>query len=231
MQRSTFLVIILRTDEPVPDPVVALWKDGLVERVDLGPLSRDEVEQLAAAVLGGPVVGTAVRDIYRASSGNAMLARELVVGAIEAGRFTNEGGLWHLRGRLPLSTRLADMVETLGARRREDALRVGTWRLEGGGRSQPSLLLAAARTSCMSRDLGLAERLARAGSMPEEAPTSSSCSAKWSSRWAGPRRPRRSSRPSTCRIAPTSSRPTWSWPAPRTGPRPRSSDSASGSTS
>src|SRR5205085_2803274 len=72
----------------VPDPVVALWKDGLVERVDLGPLSRDEVEQLAAAVLGGPVVGTAVRDIYRASSGNAMLARDLVVGAIEAGRFT-----------------------------------------------------------------------------------------------------------------------------------------------
>ena len=43
--------------KPAPDPVVALWKDGLAERVEVQPLGRGEVEELVTAGLGGQVDG------------------------------------------------------------------------------------------------------------------------------------------------------------------------------
>ena len=56
---------------------------------------------------------------------------------------------------------LADVVEGCGARRREDPLRVATWRLDIGG-ADPRLMLAAATTARWRYDLALAERLATA---------------------------------------------------------------------
>jgi len=56
---------------------------------------------------------------------------------------------------------LAEVVEGCGARRREDALRVATWRLDIGG-ADPQLMLAAATTARWRYDLALAERLAGA---------------------------------------------------------------------
>jgi DNA-binding NarL/FixJ family response regulator len=56
---------------------------------------------------------------------------------------------------------LAEAVEVVGARRREDALRVATWQLIGGG-AEPSLMLEAALTARWRYDFPLAERLANA---------------------------------------------------------------------
>jgi DNA-binding CsgD family transcriptional regulator len=55
---------------------------------------------------------------------------------------------------------LAAVIERHGARRREDVLRVGTWRLITGGANH-ELMLAAARTARWRYDFALAERLAR----------------------------------------------------------------------
>src|SRR5262245_61519089 len=56
------LVATVRTGEPAPDPVVALWKDGLAERLELDGLGPDVTAGVLEAVLGGPVdPGTAVR--------------------------------------------------------------------------------------------------------------------------------------------------------------------------
>jgi ATP/maltotriose-dependent transcriptional regulator MalT len=64
--------------------------------------------------------------------------------------------------RLPeIARSLAEAVEATGARRREDVLRIATWRLEGGG-AQPGLMLAAATTARWRYDFPLAERLALA---------------------------------------------------------------------
>ncbi|HMC80932.1 MAG TPA: LuxR C-terminal-related transcriptional regulator, partial [Acidimicrobiia bacterium] len=73
-----------------------------------------------------------------------------------------------LRPRIPtmrlraMNRALADAVEGIGVRRREDILRVGTWRLGGGGTLDPTLMLSAARQAHAHHDLALAERLARA---------------------------------------------------------------------
>jgi hypothetical protein len=56
---------------------------------------------------------------------------------------------------------LSDAVEA-GKRRREDILRVATWRLDGGGAVDPDRMLAAAKQARLRWDLPLAERLARA---------------------------------------------------------------------
>ena len=56
---------------------------------------------------------------------------------------------------------LAETIERTGARRREDAVRIGVWRLDGGG-GQAQVLLAAAADARWHYDFELAERLARA---------------------------------------------------------------------
>lgn len=58
---------------------------------------------------------------------------------------------------------LAEVVEPRGLRRREDHLRVATWRLDAGGGS-PELLIAAASEARWRYDFALAERLAQAAS-------------------------------------------------------------------
>jgi len=61
-----------------------------------------------------------------------------------------------------VARRLTQAVEGLGARRREDALRVATWRLVAGGEAEPTLLATAAQQAYHAGDFDLAERLARA---------------------------------------------------------------------
>lgn len=61
-----------------------------------------------------------------------------------------------------VARRLTTAVEGLGARRREDALRVATWQLTAGGEAEPGLLAAAAHQAYHAADFDLAERLARA---------------------------------------------------------------------
>jgi ATP/maltotriose-dependent transcriptional regulator MalT len=56
----------------------------------------------------------------------------------------------------------AAAVEAWGARRREDPLRLATWRLEATGRADPGLLLRAARLARYDHDFGQAATLARA---------------------------------------------------------------------
>src|SRR5262249_10257572 len=65
--RTAFIVVTLRSDLRPPDPVVALWKDGIADRIDVGPLPRPETERLVIAALGGPVDGAALRDLWEAS--------------------------------------------------------------------------------------------------------------------------------------------------------------------
>ena len=56
----------------------------------------------------------------------------------------------------------AEAIEAWGSRRREDPMRVATWRLEATGRADPELLLRAARLARFSRDHRQAVHLARA---------------------------------------------------------------------
>ena len=245
-----FLLATLRSGERARDAVMALWKDGLTDRLDLGPLTEPEVAELLAAVLGGPVEGGARHLLWTRSAGNVLLLRELVQAALDAGTLREEDGLWELAGHLPSSVRLFEIVDSrlaglspeerealellalgqpLGlelmeeltgsdmadlerramvqseqdgrrlllrlahplygeilrsrltplrtrglsrtladavaerrSQRRDDVLRLATWRLDGGGSVEGPILLDGARQARMLFDFDLGERLARA---------------------------------------------------------------------
>jgi DNA-binding CsgD family transcriptional regulator len=240
-----------RDTDPVPPGVAVLWKDGLLQRIEVGPLDPGSVDDVVRAVLPGDVDGASLRRIWQATEGNPLFLRELVLGAQDTGLLEQQGGIWRLRGspvasarlqelvlarvsdsspaeqaalevlavgeplgldtlvslvsadavealerrglisvgsddrrrparlahavhgevlrarmpaiaRVRVARQLADAIEEHGARRRDDTMRVATWRLEGGGASQPDRLLEAARLAFAGRSHALAERLARA---------------------------------------------------------------------
>ncbi|HUR23434.1 MAG TPA: AAA family ATPase, partial [Acidimicrobiales bacterium] len=249
--RSAFVVATVRTEEPAPDAIVALWKDELAERLELETLGPYSIEALLTAVLGGPVSGATLHGLGERSAGNALYLRELVLAGMESGALTNQDGIWRLSGSPAVSSRLVELVEArlgtiqdperkvleglafgeplgvgclktlttakkleelearglivtgydgrrlearlghplygeviraripalrsqavrqalagrlhaVGARRREDALRFATWRLDAGGDMPPDLMVAAAVTARNRWDLDLARRLADA---------------------------------------------------------------------
>ena len=51
------VVATVRTGEPVPDPIVALWKDHGCEYLELQPLSLEETGLLVESVVGGESTG------------------------------------------------------------------------------------------------------------------------------------------------------------------------------
>jgi DNA-binding CsgD family transcriptional regulator len=57
---------------------------------------------------------------------------------------------------------LANHLTDLGARRRDDAARIAIWKLEGGGRAEPVVLMAAAHLAKYAHDFAQVERLAGA---------------------------------------------------------------------
>jgi DNA-binding CsgD family transcriptional regulator len=248
--QAAFVVIVVRSGEQAPDAVVALWKDGLIERMEIGGLQTDAVHRLLEAVFAGPVDAAAATFLAVRCEGNALFLRELILSALEDGALQNDDGIWRLtreplpsdrlveivqnglraldpsertvlehlaygeplgslelrvlldsdaaehleserlisssldgrrlqirlahpiygdvlRSRMPtlrltkIARALAEVVEGVGARRREDTLRVATWRLSGGGGGSPELMFAAAVAARRSYDFPLAERLAR----------------------------------------------------------------------
>ena len=100
----------LRTPGPVPDPVTALWKDGLAERIDLGSWSEVETEAVLSSFLGGPVASGSVRRLWEVSRGNALYLRELLIGAVDSGALVETSGIWALRQPLTAPVRLVELV-------------------------------------------------------------------------------------------------------------------------
>ncbi|SNS96538.1 ATP-, maltotriose- and DNA-dependent transcriptional regulator MalT [Asanoa hainanensis] len=241
----------LRSGEQFPHPIRALWTDDLVELVEIEPMSVDDTNLLLVQMLEGNVDNASADRLWRLSEGNALLLRELVLAAKQAGEFTKSFGVHRWTGRLELApsltdlidtrigqltpgvrtvvelaalgepigidllikatdaadveiaeerqlirvvesdrrsnvrlshplygevvrrrcpvtrkrrleAQLADLVEDVGARRRDDLMRVAVWRLDSGTAQDPMQLLMAGAQAFAGFDVPLATRLARA---------------------------------------------------------------------
>lgn len=118
------LVVTVRSGELAPDAVVALWKDGLAERLEVQPLARPEVDQLLTAVLGTPVDSATLERLWRLTRGNALFLYEVIEGAKEAGQLTSRGGVWRWQGQLTPTARLGELIGSRLARLGSDAGRL-----------------------------------------------------------------------------------------------------------
>ncbi|MDL5159970.1 helix-turn-helix transcriptional regulator [Actinomycetospora termitidis] len=105
------VVATLRTGEPEPGPVTALWKDGPATRVDLGPLGRSETALLVESLLGGAVDPVASEQLWQLSRGNALYVDELVRGGLVSGALTWRTGVWCWAGRVSVAPALSSLVD------------------------------------------------------------------------------------------------------------------------
>ena len=121
---SAQVLLTVRTGEVAPDPVTALWKDGLCERLDLPELGRDQVSELLTRALGGPVEPSTLARLWRITLGNTLFLHELVTEALEHGHLTDRRGVWFWTGDRQPGPRLSEVVHDRLGRLDEPALRV-----------------------------------------------------------------------------------------------------------
>ncbi len=105
---DAFLIATERSHEA--DPFIDLWKNGVIERLDLGPLSDAHMSQLLDAVLMGPVEAGVRNRILRLASGSPLYLRELVTGALSSGALHRHADEWTLGSGFAPSQRLRDIV-------------------------------------------------------------------------------------------------------------------------
>ena len=96
------VVATCRSDEAPLDAQVAGWLahvrgGGGVEEIGLRPLSRSEVAEQIAALVGGPPPGRLVDDLYARAEGNPFFTEQLVAAALAGAA----GGALHVPAGLP----------------------------------------------------------------------------------------------------------------------------------
>ncbi|WP_187776470.1 helix-turn-helix transcriptional regulator [Antrihabitans cavernicola] len=112
LEHAANFVVTVRTGQEAPDAITALWKDGLLTRVDLAPFSRQELVELVETVLEGSLESVSADRLYAISQGNPLFLRHLVEGALEAGNLRRVAGVWQLRGETVINPHLSALVES-----------------------------------------------------------------------------------------------------------------------
>ncbi len=105
------VVVTVRSGQLAPDPVTALWKDGVAERIEIQALSRAETTELVEAGLGGPVDGLTAARLWQLSQGNALYLREVVRGSVDTGALVCADRVWRWRGPIHVPGRLIELLE------------------------------------------------------------------------------------------------------------------------
>jgi DNA-binding CsgD family transcriptional regulator len=104
------LVVTMRTGSEEPDAVTLLYKDGLLARLDLEPLSATATREVIESTLGGPVDTRSAARFGRLTGGNAFFLRQLVADQVAAGRMRQLAGVWMWDDDVAVSASLSDTV-------------------------------------------------------------------------------------------------------------------------
>lgn len=125
--RAARLVLTLRTGGTEPDAVTALFKDGLLARLDLEPLSLRDTCDLIETAIGGSVDSRSAQRFWKLTGGNALFLGQLLKDQVAAGRMKKAAGVWVWDEDVAVSPNIGDMVgRQLGRLTPELALVVDT---------------------------------------------------------------------------------------------------------
>jgi len=112
LRRLATLVVTARSDVPPPDPISALWKDGLLARCDLGPLTRAATAALLERALDGRLDVRSLRRLRQVTAGSPLFLHEVVHAALDDGSLSRHRGLWHWDGTLSVQDRLVELMHS-----------------------------------------------------------------------------------------------------------------------
>ena len=104
------LLVTTRTGGDEPDAVTALWKDGLLVRLDLEPLSDAATREVIETTLDGPVDARSAARFRQLTGGNALFLRQLLADQVAAGRMRKLAGVWMWEGDVAVSPSLSDTI-------------------------------------------------------------------------------------------------------------------------
>ncbi|WP_426594395.1 LuxR C-terminal-related transcriptional regulator [Cellulomonas sp. McL0617] len=128
-QGEVQLVATARASAVAGSPWLELWKDDVVERVDVPAFTLAEVERWLVAELGGQVSIDTVRRVWAETGGNAFHLSEVVRADRLGGALRQIDGVWVWTGRATPGRRLLDLVAhdmTLLSSDARSALEVGS---------------------------------------------------------------------------------------------------------
>lgn len=108
--RGTRLVVTVRNGGDEPDAITALWKDGLLARLDLQPLSVPDTHRMIETALGGAVDSRSAKRFWQLTGGNALFLQQLLKDQIAAGAIRQVAGVWMWDERVAVSSSIGDMV-------------------------------------------------------------------------------------------------------------------------
>ncbi len=109
--RDGFVLLTVRSGEPLPSTIEPLSKDGIAERLELMPLPDETVEDLVGRVLGGEVDGWTRRELVRVAGGNMLFLRELLHSGLSSEVLARGGGIWRWRGPMVPDGALRGLIE------------------------------------------------------------------------------------------------------------------------
>lgn len=110
--REARLVVTVRTGAGAPDAIKALWKDGLLLRLDLEPLSAESTRSMVEAILNGPVDSLSAQRFWKLTGGNALFLQQLTKDQVAAGHLKQLAGVWMWDGGVAVSQSMSDLVGT-----------------------------------------------------------------------------------------------------------------------
>ena len=88
-----------------------LWKDELVDIVEVGPLQRDATDELTRTLVGGPAAPALLDEVWELTEGNPLFVRELLLGAQNQNRLAlDDEGRWSGTQHLTTTNRLFGIV-------------------------------------------------------------------------------------------------------------------------
>ncbi|MEO3760627.1 LuxR C-terminal-related transcriptional regulator [Mycobacterium sp. B14F4] len=109
-RRLAKVVLTVRSHEPAPEAVTALWKDLYLERIHLPAFSKAESGQLLTRVLDGQLETSTLLRLWNLTRGNVLFLRHLVDQELARRQWSVRNGTWAWHGDATAFTELADLV-------------------------------------------------------------------------------------------------------------------------
>ncbi|MFP5282624.1 MAG: helix-turn-helix transcriptional regulator, partial [Actinomycetes bacterium] len=110
--KSLRLLATLRLGAVPSDAVTALWKENLLERLDLSPLDRAGSRELLESLLHGPVASGTVEMLWTSSHGNPFYLSQLARFGAERGKLELKAGVWWWVGQTAMPPRLFELLRS-----------------------------------------------------------------------------------------------------------------------
>lgn len=114
------VLVTIRAAAPAPEAVRRLWREHLLQRIDLEPLERQAVAAITADLVAGRgavawddsthIDPATVHDLWERSAGNPLLLREIVLAAVDADEWVSGPAGVRVEARSATAPRLVDLL-------------------------------------------------------------------------------------------------------------------------